>query len=116
MRRGKSGFGLFGRIVIAILLGAALGFVLPDQGVRALKTFNALFAQMLKFIVPLLILGLVTPAIASVGRGAGKLLLAVMALSYISTVLAGLFAYGADTLLLPMYIQKGALAAAGNGK
>ena len=64
VQRTAKGLGLFSRILIAIALGAALGFVLPDVGVRILKTFNVFFAQILKFIVPLLILGLVTPAIA----------------------------------------------------
>ena len=62
----KSGSGLFFRIIAAIILGAVLGLVLPEVGVRVLKTFNVFFAQVLKFMVPLLILGLVTPAIAAV--------------------------------------------------
>ena len=84
----KIKLGLFGRIVIAILCGVALGFLCTRCGcagdicVRTLKTFNVLFAQILKFIVPLLILGLVTPAISDVGKGAGKMLLAVMVVSY----------------------------------
>ena len=116
MQRTTKGLGLFGRILIAIALGAAFGFVLPDVGVRILKTFNVFFAQILKFIVPLLILGLVTPAIADVGKGAGKMLLAVMAVSYCSTVTAGFFAYGAGSFLLPHYVQPGAFEAVGNGK
>ena len=112
----KHGTGLFVRILIAIAFGVVLGLVLPDFGVRMLKTFNVLFAQILKFIVPLLILGLVIPAIADVGRGAGKMLLAVMALSYCSTVAAGFFAYGAGSLLLPHYLQAGVFEATGNGR
>ena len=104
------------RIFVAILCGIALGYALPDCGVRLLKTFNVFFAQLLKFMVPLLILGLVTPAIADVGRGAGRMLAAVMALSYFSTVAAGMFAYGASAALLPHYIGQGAFDAAGNGR
>ena len=116
VQRTTKGLGLFGRILIAIALGAALGLVLPDVGVRILKTFNVFFAQILKFIVPLLILGLVTPAIADVGKGAGRMLLVVMAVSYCSTVTAGFFAYGAGSFLLPHYVQAGAFEAVGNGK
>ena len=94
-------FGLFGRIMVAILGGILLGLVLPDVGVRTLKTFNVFFAQLLKFIVPLLILGLVTPAIAETGRGAGKMLFFVMVLSYFSTAAAGFFGYGCSSWLLP---------------
>ena len=113
---------MFGRIVIAIAGGIALGFLFAKCGVagdvamRILKTFNLFFGSILKFIVPLLILGLVTPAIADAGRGAGKLLVSVMLLSYASTCVAALFGYFASWELLPLYVQKGAVAAAGNGK
>ena len=111
----KIKLGLFGKIIIAILCGVALGYVLPGFGVRLLKTFNVFFAQVLKFSVPLLILGLVTPAIAGVGRGAGRMLAVVMLLSYFSTVLAAMFGWGAACELLPNYVQAGLVADAGNG-
>ena len=118
----KIRIGLVGRIVIAILVGVGLGFAFAhlgsvgDVGVRILKTFNVFFSQLLKFIVPLLILGLVTPAISDVGRGAGKMLLFVMVVSYLSTAAAGFFAYGCAGQLLPHYVSPGLLAHAGNGK
>ena len=111
--------GMFGRVAIAIAAGVLFGFAFAraggagDVGLRVFKTFNVLFAQVLKFIVPLLILGLVTPAIANAGKGAGKLLLFVMGVSYLSTCAASLFAYFAAGELLPLYVAKGAVAAAG---
>lgn len=102
--------GLFVKVLIAIVCGALLGYVLPDFCVRILKTFNLLFAQLLKFIVPLLILGLVTPAIANLGKGAGKMLLTVMIVSYVSTICAGLFSYGCGSLLLPHCLSVGELS------
>ena len=65
---------------------------------------------MLKFIVPLLVLGLVTPAIANVGRGAGKMLLIVMAIAYISTICAGFFSHLCASNVLPLYLRAGELA------
>ena len=111
--------GLFWRILIAIAVGVGLGYAAIHTGaagvagVRVFKTFNVLFAQVLKFIVPLLILGLVTPAIANAGKGAGKMLLFVMAFSYLSTCAASFFAYFAAGQLLPHYVVKGAVASAG---
>ena len=114
----KIKIGMIGWIVIAILTGAASGFAFTHLGatgqvcLRVFKTFNVLFAQILKFIVPLLILGLVTPAIASAGKGAGKLLGFVMVFSYLSTCAAAFFGYFAAGRLLPLYLAKGAVAAA----
>lgn len=78
--------------------------------IRVLKTFNVLFAQLLKFSVPLLVLGLVTPAVANLGKGAGKMLLFVIAVSYISTVGGALFSYGCATEFFPHILQVGELS------
>lgn len=102
--------GLFPKVVIAIIVGALLGLILPDVVVRILKTFNVIFAQLLKFVVPLLVLGLVTPSIANLGRGTGKMLLTVMIIAYCSTVCGALFSYGISSNLLPMYLTPGELS------
>ena len=106
----KIKLGLFPKVLIAITLGASLGLVMPDVGVRIFKTFNVLFAQLLKFIVPLLVLGLVTPAIFNLGKGAGKILLSVICLSYVSTICSGFFAYGSASWLFPKLLEVGSLS------
>ena len=117
----KKKVSLFWRILIAIAVGVGLGYAAMHAGTagmvgaRVFKTFNLLFSQILKFIVPLLILGLVTPAIANAGRGAGKMLVFVMLFSYLSTCTASLFAYFSAGQLLPLYVAKGAVASAGEG-
>ncbi len=107
----KIKLGLFPKVLIAIALGSLLGLVAPVVLVRMLKTFNVFFAQILKFIVPLLVLGLVTPSVANLGKGAGKMLVVVLVLSYLSTVCAGFFAYGCASGLLPHYIGFGEVSA-----
>ena len=95
------------RILIAIILGIALGFVMPDMGVRIFNTFNSVFAQLLNFLIPLIIVGLVTSAIADVGRGAGKLLAITAGTAYLATILSGLFSYGCSVSLFPSLIETG---------
>ena len=107
----KLKLGLFPKVVIAIVVGALLGLILPDVVVRIFKTFNVLFAQLLKFVVPLLVLGLVTPSIANLGRGAGKMLLTVMLIAYCSTVCGALFSYGVSSNIFPLYLNPGELSA-----
>ncbi len=106
----KIKLSLFVKVLIAIVLGALLGLIAPDVLVRIFKTFNVIFAQLLKFIVPLLVLGLVTPAIANLGKGAGKMLLIVVLIAYASTVCAGLFSYLGGNLLFPHYLTPGELS------
>ena len=95
------------RILIAIVLGIALGFVMPDIGVRIFNTFNSVFAQLLNFLIPLIIVGLVTSAIADVGRGAGTMLAITAGTAYLATILSGLFSYGCSISLFPSIIETG---------
>lgn len=95
---------LLARIVIAIFLGIGLGMIMPDGLIRSFNTFNAIFDQLLKFLIPLIIVGLVTSAIAEVGRDAGRMLALTAGVAYGATVLSGLFSYGCSTLLFPTII------------
>ena len=69
----KIKIGLLPRIIIAIILGIAIGTVFPAPLVRIFVTFNGIFSEFLNFSIPLIIVGLVTVAIADIGKGAGKI-------------------------------------------
>ncbi len=100
----KLHLGLLPRIVVAIILGIIGGNILSESWVRVFVTFNALFSQFLGFMIPLLIVGLVTPAIADIGRGAGRLLLITVLIAYVDTVVAGLLSYGTGSWLFPTMV------------
>ena len=100
-------FGLLPRIGIAIVLGIVLGLFLPEAVVRVFVTFNGLFSSFLGFIIPLIIVGLITPAIGELGRGAGKWLGVTAGIAYGSTVFAGLMAFLISWALLPRMLQAG---------
>ncbi|MBR1872192.1 MAG: dicarboxylate/amino acid:cation symporter [Bacteroidales bacterium] len=102
------------KIVIAIALGIAIGLFAPVALVRAMNTFDGIFDQLLRFFIPLIIVGLVTPAIAEVGEKAGRMLLITVALAYTFTILSGLFAYSFSTALFPMMLDSGSLNGLGS--
>ena len=104
--------GLLPRIVIAIVMGILIGNVLPEGWVRVFVTFNYVFSQFLGFLIPLIIIGLVAPAIADIGRSAGRLLLLTVGLAYSDTIIAGLLAFATGTMLFPMLIDTEASMAA----
>lgn len=101
----KFRFGLLPRIIVAIALGVALGGVLPEWMVRVFLTFNGVFSQFLGFAIPLIIVGMVIPAIGDIGRGAGRMLAITVALAYGSTVVAGLASYFTGALTFPSLID-----------
>ena len=89
----KMKLGLLPRIIIAIALGIVCGLFFPGWIVRIFLTVNSLFGNFLNFIIPLLILGLVAPGIADLGKGAGRLLLITALLAYGFTLFSGFFTY-----------------------
>jgi Na+/H+-dicarboxylate symporter len=101
MMRRFSKIGLLPRVLIAIVLGILLGLVMGEPLVRFFVTFNDLFGQLLGFLVPLIIIGLVTPAIGEIGSQARKLLLITVAIAYADTVFSGLLTYSTGQLLFP---------------
>ena len=103
----KLKIGLLGKILIAIALGIGLGLIAPAWMVRIFLTFNGIFSQFLGFAIPLIIVGLVAPAISDIGRTAGRMLLMTVAAAYGSTVFAGVVSYLTGAALFPGMIQGG---------
>ena len=88
-------------IVVAIVLGIACSFFFPTWLARTFITFNGLFSNFLGFFVPVLIFALITPAIAGLGKGAGKWLGLTAGIAYGSTIISGLIAWGLSVALYP---------------
>lgn len=98
---------LLARIIIAIALGIGLGLVLPLPIVRVFVTFNSIFSQFIQFLIPLIIIGLITPAISDIGKSAGKLLLLTTIIAYGDTVLSGYLSYFTSSNIFPLLINHG---------
>lgn len=81
------------KIIIAMALGILCSLFFPNWLSKVFTTFNAIFENYLGFIIPLIIVGLVAPGIAELGKGAGRLLLITVAIAYLSTVVAGYFSF-----------------------
>lgn len=110
----KIKFGLLGRIIVAIALGVGIGEFAPLWAARIFATFNEVFGQFLGFLIPLIIIGFVAPAIADLGGRAGKMLVVTAVLAYVATLFAGFFSYTIGAWLFPSMISgdggSGALA------
>ncbi|MDR1684097.1 MAG: dicarboxylate/amino acid:cation symporter [Elusimicrobiota bacterium] len=113
---------LLAQVIAAIILGILLGGVCPVWLTRVFATFNGLFSNFLGFIIPVLILGLIAPGIADLGKTAGKMLLITVILAYGFTLFSGFFTYlvaglSFDYLLAGAdFFGRGAAQAAANAK
>ncbi|MBU5592147.1 dicarboxylate/amino acid:cation symporter [Clostridium sp. MSJ-4] len=97
--------GLIPKLIAAIILGILIGAFTPEFIVKVLATFNSIFGNFLGFIIPLIILGFIVSGIADLGGNAGKLLGVTTAFAYVSTLIAGLFAYIVATNIFPKFIK-----------
>lgn len=97
----KFRIALIWKVLIACVIGCIFGRLLPASAIRVFTTFNYLFSQYIGFMVPLIIVGLVTPAICKMGSDAGKMLMFTILLAYSSSVIAGFFSYGISVNLFP---------------
>lgn len=93
------------KVFLAIVLGIAFGLYLPESVIRIFATFNAFFSQFLNFAIPLIIMGLIMPAISDLGKGAGKLLLVTTAIAYGSTLFSGFMTYFTTLGIFPSLLE-----------
>lgn len=100
----KLRFGLLPRVLVAIAAGIGVGMVLPLWTARIFATFNVIFSEFLGFIVPLLIVGFVTPAIFEIGRKAGRMLAVTAFIAYAMTFASGMMSYFVSDLTFPSLI------------
>lgn len=106
----KFRLSLLAKVAVAIALGILSGQFLPLPFVRVAVTFNAIFSQFLGFMIPFIIIGLVTPAIADIGKGAGKMLIATVAIAYIDTIFTGAVSYGIGSAVFPSMVTPSAVS------
>lgn len=100
------------KILIAIALGIGAGYIFPEWLSRAWATFNGIFSQFLGFLIPLLIVGFVAPAIAEFGKSAGKMLAITALIAYVMTFVVGIGSYAAANAIFPAILDGKLLAPA----
>ncbi|GAA0232082.1 dicarboxylate/amino acid:cation symporter [Metaclostridioides mangenotii] len=110
----KKKLGLVPKLILGIIAGILIGSFLPKGFVQVLVTISTLFSAFLQFVIPFIIIGFVTAGIAELATGAGKLLGITTAISYSSTLIAGLIAFTIATLVFPSFIDPSAASLIGD--
>ena len=97
------------KLILAVTLGIVLGSFLPTSIIRAFVTFSSIFSSFLGFAIPLIIVGFIVPGISQVSNNAGKLLGLSTGIAYISTLIAGTFAFLVAKVALPNLLANSTL-------
>lgn len=93
------------KILIAIVIGMLAGSYLPEAVIRVFVTINSLFSEFLSFFIPLIIIGLIVPAIGKIGTGATKLVGYTALIAYGSTLFSGFGTYGVSMAIFPSLLE-----------
>ena len=101
-------FSLILKLLGGIIIGALLGLYIGENADGSLKhvmdvvvSLRHIFGQIIFFLVPLVIVGFITPAIVRLGQNASKILLVAVALAYISSLGAALFSMISGYCIIP---------------
>lgn len=98
------------RLILAIIIGIALGFLIsPLSGtlktvmVQILLVIKQITSQIIFFMVPLIIIGCVAPSITSFKGNATKLLFMTIGMAYLSSILAAMLSIGISYATVPHF-------------
>lgn len=96
-------------LVISILVGSIIGFavrLLPDGAVivarEILMSLKTVTGQVIFFMVPLLIIGCVTPSITQLSSNVTRLLVFTIVIAYLSSICAAFFSLGVSHYVVPL--------------
>lgn len=111
MSKHKYGFGLILKLLAGIVLGAVVGFMANESAMQAIMSFKYVLGQIIFYSVPLVIIGFITPSITRLGQNASRMLMAALAIAYLSSVGAATMACLAGYAIIPHLSVPAAVAA-----
>lgn len=105
----KGEFSLIVKLLSGIVAGALLGMLLGANAdadlvkscMNVVVSLKHLFGEIIFFLVPLVIVGFITPAIIRLGENASKMLFVAVALAYISSLAGALFSMTSGYIIIP---------------
>lgn len=89
------------KLFIGIVVGILIGTYSNEGLINVIQSIKYVLNQVISFMVPLIVLGFIAPAITRMGSKANKMLGVMLALAYFSSVGAALFSTVAGYAIIP---------------
>lgn len=89
------------KLLLGVVLGILVGQAANESIMNVVVTIKYILNQLIVFCVPLIIIGFVAPSITKLGNNASKMLGVAVAVAYVSSIGAALFAMAAGYVLIP---------------
>ncbi|SER81298.1 dicarboxylate/amino acid:cation symporter [Salipaludibacillus aurantiacus] len=92
---------LIGKLVIGIIAGILIGLMNIGVVTQFFVTVKNIFGQFIGFVIPFIILFFITAGVSKLGSKSGKIVGATVGTAYLSTLLAGIFAFFIAVTVIP---------------
>ncbi|MCI5642900.1 MAG: dicarboxylate/amino acid:cation symporter [Peptoniphilus sp.] len=89
------------KLILGIIIGIFVGRISNESAIVVIDTIKRILGDLISYIVPLIILGFITPAIVSLKESAGKILSVTLIICYISSVGAATMSFLAGRAIIP---------------
>ena len=89
------------KLILGIIIGISVGRISNEPAIIVINTIKRVMGDLIGYIVPLIILGFITPAIVSLKESAGKILSVTLVICYISSVGAATMSFLAGRAIIP---------------
>lgn len=90
------------KLIFGVVIGLIIGLFAGESLIGVVQTIKFILGQIISFIVPLIILGFIAPAITKMKSNASKMLVTMLMLAYMSSVGAALFSMISGYAIIPM--------------
>lgn len=99
----KSGFfsSLLVKLVLGIIVGVTVGSVANVPVISVIHVIKSILGSLISYVVPLIVLGFIAPAIVSLKENAGKVLGVTLLICYISSIGAAFMSFVAGRIIIP---------------
>ena len=89
------------KLILGIIIGIFVGRISKESAIIVINTIKRVMGDLIGYIVPLIILGFITPAIVSLKESAGKILSVTLVICYLSSVGAATMSFLAGRAIIP---------------
>lgn len=89
------------KLILGVVIGIVLGVSVNETWIQVILTIKQILSQVIFYMVPLIIVGFITPSIAGLKENANKMLFTALAIAYLSSVGAALMSMFAGYAIIP---------------
>src|SRR5699024_9261753 len=107
MNNGGDNMRLIIKLVLGIIIDIGVGLIVPEFIIMTIVTFKSIFGEFLEFTIPLIIIFFIVREIAGFGIHSLKMIGLTSVIAYSFTILAGVLAFIAAFIFIPMFTGGG---------